>query len=89
MLLGTIRRPHFVLECAALALLVQERAAAVGAGPELARRLEMSELAAGYLALTTVATRGHCRMPEGAERVGAIGPVLAVLLALMGRLGRW
>jgi len=86
-LLGLVRNPDLVFEGASLALFVGERARPVGAGVELALRLDMGKFAVGHLALSAVAARWHAGVSERAVGVGAVGEELAVHLALMRSLG--
>lgn len=88
MLLLLVRDPHLVVESTPLALLVREGAEPVGARVELTGSLQVGKLAVRDLALAAVPARRHCRVPEGAVRVLAVGEELAILLALVGDLSR-
>lgn len=87
MFLRAVRCPDLVGERSALALLVLELAVSVRAGPEFAHHWVVIEFAARRLAVGTVTAGGLGRVLEGAASVLAVGPELAVLLALVGHPG--
>lgn len=87
MFFALVRNPDLVLEDTSLALLMCERASPVGAGVELASRLDMRKLAVRHLAFATVPARWHAGMSEWAVGVGAVGEELAIHLALVRGLG--
>lgn len=81
--------PYFVGERTALTLGMFVRAIRVHAWVELARSLNVRELASFGRAAGTIAAKWHVRVLEMTMRVGAMGEESAHLLGLMRRLDRW